>query len=294
MTEGTDPKTKTNHRGAIRSKIHGYKVDLVAWVLVLLFFLGSALISHGQMMGTFLGALAIILVMAMVSGSIEIIIDSLKNVAHLGTITGFITNGPEALCLIVGLAVGDVLFAASTPLGSNVMNPVMLAAAAIITGTVLLTVKARPGYMIVCILLTAILAVGFFAIPESGYIIWIVGAVIVTAILFVARPKEIADEEEEKEFKRIWLLPAILVLILAGYVLDPVVSYTAESSNAPKGIIGFFVLAALTSWPEFKSTQSLLSKRKTLAAILNITVSNITNIWLAAAGVGLYMIAKIF
>ena len=54
-------------------------------------------------------------------------------------------------------------------------------------------------------------------------------------------------------------------------------------------MIGFFVLSALTSWPEFKSCISLFRRGKPLAAVLNITVSNITNIWLAIGGILVYL-----
>ena len=89
-----------------------------------------------------------------------------------------------------------------------------------------------------------------------------------------------------------WLLPAVILLIGAGYLLDGVVSFAAEHSRAPKGVIGFFVLATLTSWPEFKSCLSLLNRGKILAAVLNITVSNVTNIWLAILGVGTYLVLQ--
>jgi cation:H+ antiporter len=50
------------------------------------------------------------------------------------------------------------------------------------------------------------------------------------------------------------------------------------------------VLSALTSWPEFKSCLSLFRRRRPLAAVLNITVSNVTNIWLAVLGVAVYLL----
>jgi len=89
----------------------------------------------------------------------------------------------------------------------------------------------------------------------------------------------------------LWLLPAIIVLTGAGYFLDPVVSFAATHSHAPKGVIGFVVLATLTSWPEFKSCIILLKRGNRLAAILNITVSNITNLWLAAIGIAAFLVS---
>jgi len=143
---------------------------------------------------------------------------------------------------------------------------------------------------LICISLTAGLAVSFYAIPIQHHIDWVVTALVVTVVLFIKRPSEEAEESmEEKNIAKWSMVPAIVVLIIAGYFLDPVVSFASEQSHAPKGVIGFFVLATLSSWPEFKCCLALLNRRKYLAAILNITVSNITNIWLAIAGVVTYL-----
>ena len=55
-------------------------------------------------------------------------------------------------------------------------------------------------------------------------------------------------------------------------------------------LVGFFVLAALTSWPEFRSSLTLLRRGRTTSAILNIAVSNLTNLWLAAIGLAYYIL----
>jgi cation:H+ antiporter len=266
----------------------------VVWLLVLAFFCGSSLLFHGTLQLSFIGASGIIIEMMLIGLSIEIIIESIKHIKGIGTITGFITNGPEALCLIVGLVAGDILFAASTPLGSNFMNPILLITATIICKNTLQTVKTKPGYAIVTMLSTATLAVSFFIIPESYFSYWLIIALVLTIPLFFLRPDEGEEESDEMydESARKWLIPAILLLLGAGYFLDPVVSFAAESSKAPKGVIGFLVLATLTSWPEFKSCLALLSRNKPLAAILNITISNITNIWLAASGIGFYLVSQ--
>jgi len=264
--------------------------DIVIWILILIFFSSSAIIGGGDLKLSFLGATGLVIIMFLVGAAVEVIIEAIKHLKGLGTLSGFITNGPEALCLIVGLAAGDILFAASTPLGSNVMNPLMLVFAAMITGGLALTVRTKPGYTLTCIALTASLAVSFPFIPQNLYIIWLVIGVLVTIPLFIKRPAEPGRNNEKHEFSRLWFFPAFILLILAGYILDPVVSFTAEQSHAPKGVIGFFVLASLTSWPEFKSTLSLLRRGNPLAAILNITVSNITNIWLAVIGVLIHLL----
>ncbi len=265
-------------------------LDFFVWILVICFFCGSSLISGGNLQYAFLGACGIIVEMFFITVSIELIIDSLQDTRGIGTITGFITNGPEALCLLVGLFAQDIIFAASTPLGSNFMNPLLLFVSAIITGKFLHILKCKPLYNGATLSATLLFAVSFFFISQSFFLYWLILVMIVTIFLFFLRP----DEPENLEIKesptaKTYLLPAIIVLTAAGYLLDSVVTFAAENANAPKGVIGFLVLATLTSWPEFKSCLCLLQRNMVLGAILNITVSNITNIWLAASGIGFYI-----
>ena len=270
------------------------RLDLAAWILVLCFFCGSSLLFGGNTLLAFAGAAGIIVEMLLIGVAIEIIIECLKNRKGIGTLTGFITNGPEAVCLLVGLFVNDIIFAASTPLGSNFMNPLLLLAAAVLCHQVKRTFATNRLYSSVTISSTALFAGCFFLLDPTKYILWLMVCTVVTLILFFYRPKEEAgQEEEEYSFDpRRWLVPSIIALTLSGYFLDPVVSFAAVHSHAPKGVIGFFVLATLTSWPEFKSCLALLIRRKPLAAILNITVSNITNIWLASLGIATYLLVE--
>lgn len=261
-------------------------LDTAVWLLVPAFFIVSALLMGGDMTFALMGAAGIVLLMFLVGASIEVLIESIKHIRGLGTVVGFITNGPEALCLLVGLAAGDVLFAASTPLGSNVVNPIMLLTSGLLTGTLGAVARTKPRFTLPCILATAVTAVSFFRAGMPAWA-WMLVAGAVAFGFFLLRPAEPGEEHSvETALPKAWLLPAALVLVSAGYFLDPIVSFTAEHSRAPKGFIGFFVLATLTSWPEFKSCLSLLRRRRPLAAVLNITVSNITNLWLAMLGVG--------
>ena len=266
------------------------KLDFAVWFLVLLFFTGSSLLFGGNLGLSLLGATGVIIEMLLIGLAVEVIIECLKNKKGIGTITGFITNGPEAICLLVGLVVGDIIFAASTPLGSNFMNPILLAVAVIMLGGVVKTIKAKPIYTTITILLTAGPAGSFFLLPESYYPYWLAMVPVITVPLFFKRPEETENVEDiEYSFNpSIYLVPAIIILTGAGYYLDQIVSFTAEHSMAPKGVIGFIVLSTLTSWPEFKSCLALLSRDQHLAAVLNIVVSNITNIWLAAFGIAIY------
>ncbi len=266
-------------------------LDLASWILVVIFFVGSSLLFGGDTLLASIGAGGIILDMLCIGLAIEILIECLKNNKSIGTLTGFITNGPEAVCLLVGLLVGDIIFAASTPLGSNFVNPILLLAAAVICKQVTKTFYTSRIYTIITITCTACFAGGFFLLNPSQYVFWLLACIPVTLIFFFIRPKEATVQEMDEYFFKPghWLIPAIVGLTVAGYCLDPVVSFAATHSHAPKGVIGFIVLATLTSWPEFKSCLVLFKRGKPLAAILNITVSNITNIWLAAIGIATYL-----
>ncbi len=266
-------------------------LDLLVWFLVILFFCGSALLFDGNLQLSFIGASGIIFEMLLISVSIELIIETLSDKKGIGTITGFITNGPEAICLVVGLIAGDILFAASTPLGSNFMNPLLFLIAAIICKQVVASFREHRLFSLSAILCTACMAVIFYLIESQYYPIWLMVSIPLTFIFFLLRPKEPTTSfpAVSPSMSNTWLIPAILILTGAGYFLDPVVTFAANQSHSPKGLIGFFVLATLTSWPEFKSCIALLSRKKTLSAILNITVSNITNIWLAALGIAYYL-----
>lgn len=267
------------------------KLDIFCWMFVLFFFGGSALVTGGDLLRSGVGAAAIIFEMMIIAVAIEIIIECLKNSKGIGTLTGFITNGPEAVCLIVGLLVDDIIFAASTPLGSNFMNPLLLLVATLVTGQTLSLARIKPLYTILTTVTTAALAGGFFLLTKDKYLFWLLLCIFLTLPLFLLRPAEPTRDDEEHTLQPSrWLFPAILILTIGGYFLDPVVSYAAHHSNAPKGLIGFIVLAILTSWPEFKSCFSLLKRKQHLAAILNITVSNLTNIWLASVGVCCYLL----
>lgn len=270
------------------------RLDIICWAFVATFFCGCALMFNGNLNLSLMAAGGIILAMMLIGLSIEVIIDTLRDVKGIGTITGFITNGPELVCLVVGLIAGDLLFAASTPLGSNLINPILLIFAALIRRVFLKTFQTNWEYSLTCLLSTIGLAVSFYATHSQNHLYWLVTASLVTVFLFIKKPEEEIENEYDGKtegLNSLWtIIPAGGVLITAGYFLDPIVSFASEQSQAPKGIIGFFILASLSSWPEFKTCLIFMNRRKYQAAILNITVSNITNIWLAIWGVSTYLL----
>ena len=278
-------------RDILKSSVQ--KLDLIIWGVTILFFLLSALFLGWIISSSILWAIGIIILMFFVGLSIELILAALQNVKWLWAITGFITNGPEALVLIVWLIWGNVLFAASTPLGSNVMNPILLLLALIVSWVFFKLQDFKyKKYFSFAFLITAFFALIFFVIWESLYPLWLLTAVITTVILF--RKKFDYEEQAESNIQpeKYYLPLGIVMLLVSGFFLDPIVSYTAEASKAPKGVIGFLVLATLTSWPEFKSVLSLFNKWKILDGFVNIFVSNITNIWLAASWVLVWLITQ--
>ncbi len=258
-----------------------------------MFFVISAIILGWNILNSIIWALWIIILMFFVWLSIELILAALSHVKWLWAITGFITNGPEALVLIVWLLTGNVLFAASTPLGSNVMNPILLFLALIVSWT-LLSLKSFKYkiFFLIAFITTAIFALWFFVIPESYYLVWVLVSGITTIALFRKKFDYQEHSEIENNISNLVLPLGVIILLVSGYFLDPIVWYTAEASKSPKWVIWFLVLATLTSWPEFKSVLSLLSKWKILDGFVNIFVSNITNIWLAASGVIIWLLTQ--
>lgn len=287
----THPTRQRRGKGlALRGLVLLQPLDVVIGLLVLAFFVVSALVGGGDIPRSVGGALLIMVVMFAVGASIEVIIDALRDLRGLGTAIGFITNGPEMLCMVVGLIGGDIIFAASTPLGSNFMNPLLLIAAAVIVGSLGAVFGNSWRLTVFTLVATAAVAAAFFFIPDSGRLWWVIGTVVLSVALFLRRPGDPADLTTTDGMPRWTIVPAAILLLGAGYWLDPVVTFTAEASHAPKGLIGFFVLAALTSWPEFRSCLTLLRRGRPNSAVLNITVSNITNLWLAAVGVSIYLL----
>lgn len=276
----------------VRGLVILHPLDLTIAILVVAFFVVNAYFQGGQIVGSLQGAVLIMAVMLAVSVTIEVIIEALRNLRGLGTAVGFITNGPEALCVVVGLLTGDVIFAASTPLGSNFMNPLMLAVAAVVVGVPAAVLRHDRRLTLVTLTATAALAGVFFLLPRSLYVPWLVVTTLISLLLFFRRSKEpVAEPTASPSGLRPWhAIPAVLVLVAAGAYLDPVVTLTAEASRAPKGLIGFVVLASLSSWPEFRSCLTLLRRGRATSAVLNITVSNLTNLWLAVIGVVVFQL----
>lgn len=272
------------------------RIDFVVWGLVIVFFQVSAAVNGGDGPMSLLAALGIIAAMLLISTSIEVLIGTLRNMPGIGTLIGFITNGPEALVLLIGLLDNDIIFASSTPLGSNPMNVLLFFLATTLTGTVAVVWARKVVYRYLVFIATIAIALSFYLIPVAMYsswlIYWLIGVLAISGLIFATRPAEELPEEDVA-LSRIWMLPALAVLVGAGVLLDFVVSMASDVSMAPKGVIGFIVLSTMTSWPEFKSTLSLLRKDMPLAAFLNILVSNITNLWLACLGVLIFWLLSL-
>lgn len=270
------------------------KLDITIWVITLVFFMWSALVMWWDVSSSAYWAFWIVFLMFFIWLSIELILSALKNVKWLWTITGFITNWPEALVLIVWLIAWDVLFAASTPLWSNVMNPILLILWIFVTWMFLKVKEFKyKTFFFSSFVVTAILAIVFFKVPESFYLVWIFLSLLISIYLFTRKFVDIHEEvQDETQVNKLFLPLWIVILLVSWYFLDPIVSFTAEASMAPKWLIWFLVLATLTSWPEFKSVLWLLKRNKVMDSFMNILVSNITNLWLAVIWVLVWMFIR--
>ncbi len=255
----------------------------------MVFFFFSALINGGDVYLSLFAAGAVVSVMTIIGASIEVIIEIFRNMRKIGTVLGFVTNGPEMVVLVVGIATGDVLFGISTPLGSSVINPFMLVLAVLVSRTAVKHFRINSVYTISCIVLTVILALLFYILPEGYYWVWIAISFLITVVLFILIPEEKEPEKELSSLPLWVVVPALVTLLVSGYFLDIVVAFARDVSNVPKGLIGFLVLATLSSWPELKSTLVFFRKNRIRSAAINIYVSNISNIWLAVVGVVLYL-----
>jgi len=265
-------------------------VDISGWFLVIIFFLSYAFFSRGDIALSLLSSFLIILIMTVVSITIEVIIDFLKHKQGIGSILGFITNGPEMLVLVVGISTGDALFGVSTPLGSNIINPLVIVVAAVISGVALKLFRKENLYGLSVIIFTVGVTLLFYTLKEGSYAGWAFLVFGITFYFFYRKPKE-GTNSEKKSFMPRWALSlSVVLLVVSGYFLDPVVEFAGEVSNVPKGSIGFFALALLSSWPELKSCLTLFRRRMIEAAVFNIFVSNITNTWLGVLGVVAYLL----
>ncbi len=267
-------------------------LDFLAWGLVLLFFMTSALLFGGDLAQTFFGASAIIILMLFVSHAITLILEVLTHHPRLGEITGYITNGPELLCVIVGLFHGKLAFAIGVPLGSNFANPVLLAVAALAAGQIGSFFRASPARGTGILVGTMILAASFFAFDKGPWLwVWAGATLLFSLWFYKHRGSEDHFELSTTEaLSDVYLLPAILILVGAGYFLDPAVSFTASASHVPEGVISFCILSFITSWPEFRTSLSLMRRNRLQAGVMNIIVSNITNLWLAIAAAATYLL----
>lgn len=129
----------------------------------------------------------------------------------------------------------------------------------------------------------------FMKLPEEYYWIWLVVTLIVSIVIYVKRPED-NGKSEPSTLTKTSLFIGIGMVLLGGFFLDKSVDFVATASMMPKVGIGLFILSGLTSWPEFKSAKTLFMEGRVTAALLNIVVSNVTNLWLAGGGVFYHII----
>lgn len=278
------------------------RLDVVAWALVVLFFGACALVFGGHVQQAVLQALAIVGLMLVIAHSIELILKALNRNPNLGEITGYITNGPEALVLLVGLIHQKLNLAMGVPLGSNFANPILMVIAAGLTGSMVFMAQQNPLRTGGVLIMTMLIAGSFWFLNQqemSGLWLWAGITLVVSVWLYFNKGSETdvlggeADDELPESIAGWYVIPAAILLVVAGYFLDPVVSGAAKASRVPEGVISFVVLSFMTSWPEFRAALALFGRHQPGAAVMNIMVSNLTNLWLAVLGVILFGLSQL-
>lgn len=275
------------------------RLDLLAWALVALFFGSNAALFGGNVQQALWNALSIVLLMLCISHSIDLILRALSRNARLGEITGYLTNGPEALVLLVGLLHHKLTVAMGVPLGSNYANPLLMLVAACITGSVIGMIRQNPVRTGLILLVSMTLAGRFFWVKghPQDLLIWAVVTLLISVLMYIKKGSESdveggeGDDELPEPISFWYVFPAGVLLVIAGYFLDPVVSQAAQVSHVPEGVISFVVLSFMTSWPEFRAALALFRRHQPGAAVMNIVVSNLTNLWLAVSGAFLYLLS---
>ena len=210
-------------------------LDLGIWIGVLLFFGISALVGGGDLKLSFVGALGVIFIMFFVGISVELIIESLKDVKGLGTLVGFITNGPEGLCPDRGPDLRQHPFRGLHTPGLQLHEPLDAGHLGPDHGQFSADHQDPPGlhrglhphHRLLCreLLFHSLQVLSLVGhIDPGGF-----------GHPVKMRPDEPAEEEEDEAVSRAWFIPAFVVLITAGYLLDPVVTYSAEHSHALRG-----------------------------------------------------------
>ena len=239
-------------------------------------------------------ALLIIGFVLLIKGS-DFFVDGASNIASILkiptlivglTIVAFGTSAPEAAVSITSSFAGSNALALSNVIGSNLFNMMLIVGLCALLNELKIdrdVVKTDlPFLVIITIILTAIILIGWNISQIEGIILLIIIIAYISYLVYDARKSK---ESEIVEKPKLSLLRSIIYIVLGAaaiviggdFVVDSA-SYIAMAFGMSETLVGLTIVAMGTSLPELVTSLTALKKDETQLVIGNVVGSSIFNI----------------
>ena len=202
------------------------------------------------------------------------------------TIVAFGTSAPEAAVSITSSLSGSNALAVSNVIGSNLFNMMLIVGLCALLNELKIghdvVNKDLPFLVVITIILTAIILIGWNISQIEGIILLIIIAAYISYLVYNARKSK---ESEIVEKPKMSLLRSIIYIVLgmagiiigADFVVDSA-SYIAMAFGMSETLVGLTIVAIGTSLPELVTSLTALKKDENQIVIGNVIGSNIFNI----------------
>ncbi len=202
------------------------------------------------------------------------------------TIVAFGTSAPEAAVSITSSFAGSNALAVSNVIGSNLFNMMLIVGLCALLNELKIgrdvVNKDLPFLVVITIILTAIILIGWNISQIEGIILLIIIAAYISYLVYNARKSK---ESEIVEKPKMSLLRSIIYIVLgmagiiigADFVVDSA-SYIAMAFGMSETLVGLTIVAMGTSLPELVTSLTALKKDENQIVIGNVIGSNIFNI----------------
>ena len=202
------------------------------------------------------------------------------------TIVAFGTSAPEAAVSITSSLSGSNALAVSNVIGSNLFNMMLIVGLCALLNELKIgrdvVNKDLPFLVVITIILTAIILIGWNISQIEGIILLIIIAAYISYLVYNARKSK---ESEIVEKPKMSLLRSIIYIVLgmagiiigADFVVDSA-SYIAMAFGMSETLVGLTIVAMGTSLPELVTSLTALKKDENQIVIGNVIGSNIFNI----------------
>lgn len=239
-------------------------------------------------------ALLIVGFVLLIKGS-DFFVDGASNIASILkiptlivglTIVAFGTSAPEAAVSITSSFAGSNALALSNVIGSNLFNMMLIVGLCALLNELKIdrdVVKTDlPFLVIITIILTAIILIGWNISQIEGIILLIIIIAYISYLVYDARKSK---ESEIVEKPKLSLLRSIIYIVLGAaaiviggdFVVDSA-SYIAMAFGMSETLVGLTIVAMGTSLPELVTSLTALKKDETQLVIGNVVGSSIFNI----------------